>query len=239
MNQEIIPIELKLPFRTGSVNCYLVKTNTGFILVDTGSPGNNRELESKLDEYGCKAGNFHLILLTHGDFDHSGNAAYLRKKFNTKIAMLPEDSPMVERGDMFLTRKKGNFIQSRIVKTMFGFGKSQRFTPDLEITEGFDLTEYGLEAEVIHIPGHSKGSIGILVTDDTLICGDLLESTGGSENPKLNSLMDDLEAANQSIDKLNKLKIDTVYPGHGQPFTMNMFVARLDNKTISISLNIV
>jgi hydroxyacylglutathione hydrolase len=143
--------------------------------------------------------------------------------------MHPEDSPMVERGDMFLTRNKGNFIQSRIVKTMFGFGKSQRFTPDLEITDGFDLTEYGLEAEVIHIPGHSKGSIGILVTDDTLICGDLLESTGGSENPKLNSLMDDLEAANQSIDKLNKLKIDTVYPGHSQPFPMDTFLARLNH----------
>ena len=129
MSQEIISIELKLPLRTGRVNCYLVKTDTGFILIDTGSPGNTRELESKLSEYGCKAGHLHLILLTHGDFDHSGNAAYLRKKFDTKIAMHPKDSPMVERGDMFLTRKKGNFIQSWIVKTMFGFGKSQRFTP--------------------------------------------------------------------------------------------------------------
>ncbi|UCD08829.1 MAG: MBL fold metallo-hydrolase [Dehalococcoidales bacterium] len=225
MTQEIIPIELRLPFRTGSVNCYLVKTDNGFILVDTGSSSNCRELESRLDQLGCNYGNLHLILLTHGDFDHSGNAAYLRNKFDSKIAIHAEDSPMVERGNMFLTRKKGNFLQSWIVKTMFGFEKSQRFTPDLEITDGFSLTEYGLDARVIHIPGHSKGSIGILTVDGTLICGDLFESTDGSENPKLNSLMDDLESANNSIDKLKNLKINTIYPGHGQPFTMDMLSA--------------
>ena len=225
MSEDIIRIELKLPLRTGNVNCYLVETDTGFILVDTGSPSNRGELESKLDQFGCKSGNLHLILLTHGDFDHSGNAAFLRRKFDTKIAMHIEDSPMVERGDMFLTRKKGNRIQSWIVKTMFGFGKSQRFTPDLEITDGLNLAEHGLNAQVIHIPGHSKGSIGILINDGTLICGDLFESTGGSENPKLNSLMDDLQAANRSIDKLKNLKVGTVYPGHGQSFTLDTFFA--------------
>jgi len=233
MTREITTIELKLPFKTGSVNCYLVETDTGFILIDTGSPSNSSELESTLSEFGCNSGNLHLILLTHGDFDHSGNAASLRKKFNTKITMHAEDSPMVERGDMFLTRKKGNLMQSWIVKTMFGFGKSQRFSPDLEITDGFSLTEYGLKAEVIHIPGHSKGSTGILMADGTLICGDLFESTGGSDNPKLNSLMDDLEAANRSIDKLKNLKVDTVYPGHGQPFTMESFLVKYSEYNVS------
>ncbi len=225
MTQEIIPFEFKLPLRTGSVNCYLLKTDTGFILVDTGSPNNCSELESKLNEYECNSGNLHLILLTHGDFDHSGNAAYLRKKFNTKIAMHAKDSLIVEKGDMFLTREKGNFIQSWIVKTMFGFGKSQRFTPDLEIGDGFNLAEYGLNAIVIHMPGHSKGSIGVFYADGTLICGDLFESTGGSDNPKLNSLMDNLVAANASVGKLKTFRVNTVYPGHGQPFTMETFLS--------------
>ena len=67
------------------------------------------------------------------------------------------------------------------------------------------------------------------MTDGTLICGDLLESTGGSDSPKLNSLMDDLEAANQSIDKLKNLKIEVVYPGHGQPFRMDAFLTKLNH----------
>ena len=227
--QEIIPIQLKLPYRMGSVNCYLVKTDTGFILVDTGSSNKCMELERKLEQSGCNSEKLQIIILTHGDFDHTGNAAYIKKKYNTKIAMHPEDSPMVEQGNMFLNRKKGNFFQSWIVKTLFGFGKSQRFKPDLEITDGFDLTEYGLKAKVIHIPGHSKGSIGILTGDGKLICGDLLENTEKIDNPKINSLMDDLKTANKSIVMLKNLEVDIVYPGHGQPFTMNSFLTKLNN----------
>ena len=36
---------------------------------------------------GCKLGSLKLIVLTHGDFDHTGNAAYLRHKYAIKIAM--------------------------------------------------------------------------------------------------------------------------------------------------------
>ena len=223
MAQEIIPVQLKLPYRMGSVNCYLVKTDSGFILVDTGSPNKCMELENKLEQYGCNSDNLHLIFLTHGDFDHTGNAVYLRKKFNTKIAIHSEDSQIVERGDMFFNRKKGNFFQSWIVKTLFGFGKSKRFKPDLQITDGFDLAEYGLNAKVIHIPGHSKGSIGILTADGKLICGDLLENT---DNPKINSLMDDIETTDKSINKLSNLEVGMVFPGHGKPFTMDSFLTK-------------
>ena len=226
MNQEIIPIQLKLPYRMGNVNCYLAKTGTGVILVDTGSPKNCVELETELDQAGCNSTNLRLIILTHGDFDHTGNAAYIKKKYNAKIAMHPEDSQMVEQGDMFLNREKGNFIQSWIVKTLFGFGKSRRFKPDVEVTDGFDLTEYGLDARVIHIPGHSKGSIGVLTSDGQLICGDLFENTNENDSPKINSLMDDLEEAKRSINKLNNLKINNVYPGHGRSFRMDSFVLK-------------
>jgi len=229
MTQEIIPIELNLPFRMGNVNCYLVKINTGFILVDTGNSNKCTELERKLEQLGCNSGNLHLIILTHGDFDHTGNAAYIRKKFNTKITMHSEDSQMVERGDMFLNRKKGNFFQSLIVKTLFGFGKSQRFKPDLIITDGFNLNEYGFKAKVIHIPGHSRGSIGIITVEGDLFCGDLLANSDKHDRPTINPIMDDLEMANRSIEMLKNFEIDTVYPGHGKPFTINSFLTNLNN----------
>jgi hydroxyacylglutathione hydrolase len=50
-----------------------------------------------------------------------------------------------------------------------------------------------------------------------------LEST---DKPGLNSIMDDLMAANTSVEKLNKLSIKTVYPGHGKPFPMEVFTKR-------------
>ena len=85
----------------------------------------------------------------------------------------------------------------------------------------YDLSRYGSDAKVIHIPGHSKGSIGILTVGGDLICGDLLENTN---KPSLNSTMDDLTAANISVEKLKSLKVNTVYPGHGKPFQMELFL---------------
>ena len=110
MPQEIKTIRLPLPYHLGSVNCYLIATDTGNILIDTGGSNKRTDLEKELESAGCKPGNLKLIVVTHGDFDHTGNAAYLRKKFGTKIAMHADDSGMLEHGDMFWNRKKGNFL---------------------------------------------------------------------------------------------------------------------------------
>jgi len=221
MAQEILRIKLALPYRLGSVNCYLIRTDTGYVLVDTGSSNKRKELEEALTRTGCEPGNLNLIIITHGDFDHTGNAAYIRKKFRTKIAMHSDDSPMVEHGNMFLNRKKGNIFLKLITNNLFGFRKSQRFKPDLEVTDGFDLNEYGLNAKVIHIPGHSKGSIAIITVDGELICGDLLVNSDKIDDPKINTIIDDLEAADRSVIKLQNLEADMVFPGHGKPFKMS------------------
>jgi glyoxylase-like metal-dependent hydrolase (beta-lactamase superfamily II) len=213
MPQEINIITL------GGANCYLVKTGDGgFVLIDTGFPMKRSSLEKELEGAGCKPGNLVLIVITHGDFDHTGNAAYLRNKFATKIAMHPGESEVVESGNMILSRKNRPFL-SRIILSFFRLSKSDRFKPDLYVDNGYDLSRYGFDAKVYHIPGHSKGSIGILTTDGGLFCGDLLKNTS---KPILNSLIDDLATANVSLEKLKSLEIKTVYPGHGRPFPMEL-----------------
>jgi len=126
---------------------------------------------------------------------------------------------MVERGDMFWNREKSNILIKILAPAISGFGKSERFTPDVYVNDGDDLSEYGFDAKVIHIPGHSKGSIGILTPAADLFCGDLLENTG---KPGLSSIMDAPSTANASLEKLNSLSIKTVYPGHGGPFQMEV-----------------
>jgi glyoxylase-like metal-dependent hydrolase (beta-lactamase superfamily II) len=221
MAQEIKTIQLSMPFRLGTVNCYLIGTSTGYILVDTGSSNQRAELERELESAGCMPGDLKLILITHGDFDHTGNAAYLRNKFGAKIAMHPDDWGMIERGDMFSNRKRPNLLIRTMMSLLSGFGKKERCAPDVPLDEGYSLSEYGFEAQVIHIPGHSKGSIGVLTTSGDLICGDLFENIA---KPVLNSLMDDLEAANVSIKKVKSLEINTVYPGHGEPFPLDVLI---------------
>ena len=80
-----------------------------------------------------------------------------------------------------------------------------------------DLSDYGFHATVLSIPGHSKGSIGVLTAAGDLLCGDLFDNT---KSPVLNAIMDDLDAAHASVAKLSQLTIHTVYPGHGKPFPM-------------------
>ena len=217
MTLEIKTITTHFVFNT-YVNCYLVKTDTGFILIDTGRASKRTKLEKELESAGCQPGNLKPIVLTHGDFDHAGNAAYLCKKFGTRIAMHYDDSGMVERGDMFWNRKNPNILIRIIFDLFFGLSKSDRFKPDLYIEDGYDFSGYGFDAKASHIPGHSKGSIGILTAEGDLFCGDLLANI---KKPTLFSIIDDSTAANSSIEKLKCLKINTVYPGHGKPFPMS------------------
>jgi glyoxylase-like metal-dependent hydrolase (beta-lactamase superfamily II) len=221
MLQEIEIINL------GGVNCYLVKTGDGFILIDTGVSNRRTDLEKALASAGCKPGNLKLVILTHGDSDHADNCAYLRGKYGTKIALHYDDSGMVERGDMSWNRKAKPdkiSIMGRIISFVTPFvvrpGKFDTFKPDFAIDESFDLSEYGFNATVLHLPGHSKGSIGILTAGGDLFCGDLLSNIG---KPSC-LFIDDMADFNASVEKLESLGINTVYPGHGKPFPMELFM---------------
>ena len=228
MKKEIKTISLSLPYRLGDVNCYLIETDKGFLLIDTGSSNQRTRLDRELANAGCQPGNLKLIILTHGDFDHAGNAAHLRKKFGTQIAMHLDDAGMVEHGDIFWNRKKPNILARTLVRKItpvfFRFGRSARFKPDFFIDDGDDLSQYGLDATVLHIPGHSKGSIGILTADGDLIGGDLILKPEKSERPQLNSIIDDPAEANASVEKLKSLNIKTIYPGHSGSFPMDMLI---------------
>ena len=221
MTQTVKTISLTMPLKMGRVNCYLVRTDTGYVLIDTGVSSRRTDLDREIERAGCGPGRLKLIVLTHGDFDHSGNAAYLRAKHGARIAMHRDDSGMVERGDMFWNRKKTNIVIRMLAPILFGFGKLGRFSPDLYVEDGTGLSEYGFDSRVVHIPGHSRGSIGILTAFGDLFCGDLLENT---DKPAIGSLVDDPAAMQASVEELSHLGIGTVYPGHGQPFPMELFL---------------
>ena len=180
------------------VNCYLIEIGSDRILVDTGMPNQRSTIETELKKASCQSENLKLIILTHGDIDHCGNAAYLRQKFGTQIAMHHADLGMVEQGDMFWNRRKPNIFIKAIFGLLFGLDKSDRFKPDLYLKDGDNLAEYGLDAQILNLPSHSKGSIGILTTNGNLFCGDLL---GNTDKPKLWSIIDDRSAANASVEK--------------------------------------
>jgi glyoxylase-like metal-dependent hydrolase (beta-lactamase superfamily II) len=211
----------------GGVNCYLLDADGGFVLVDTGFAGKRSQLIADLESAGCKPGNLKLILLTHGDIDHVANAACLREKYGAKIAMHAEDAGMVEEGNMEKGRKPRPDRISLIglaiiligqVSSLFHMSlRFEKFHPDLFVEDDQDLAEFGLDARVVHLPGHSRGSIGVLTRGGELICGDLLWNM---RKPGLHFLVDDLKAHSASLRRLRALSVKTIYPGHGCPFRL-------------------
>ena len=204
-----------------NVNCYLVKTSIGYILIDTGLPKRRSDLVRELEAAGCRPGDLKLIIVTHGHLDHNGNTAYLRERYDAKIAMHGGDSAMTESGDMFMGMKGFTVAIIRLLLPLVGMSRYDSFRPDITLGDGHDLSEHGFDAKVVHISGHSKGSIGVLTAGGDLFCGDLLTNT---DRPAKNTLIDDSAELDASVEKLRTLEIGTVYPGHGKPFQMEQFV---------------
>lgn len=230
--QKIIRIDL------GTVNCYLLSVNGKFILVDTGGftfQGNPLDdkcalLDTKLAENGCFPGSLSAVLLTHGDLDHIANCRYLQEKYKVKI--------FIHQADLSLTRdltagkvlsnlkfaspamKAMSFLMGSLIRKMIKkiVAAYQEFTVDGFIDERTDLSQYGLDARVILLPGHTKGSIGILTNDGDLISGDVFANI---RKPGLAINALDFAALRKTVASLTDKNIRTVYPGHGTPFAFN------------------
>ena len=216
-------LEIKL-VGSGGVNCYLLKSGDHYLLIDTGFSNHRTHLEEELKRAGCLPGNLDQILVTHGDSDHVGNCAYLREKYGAKIAMHRNEVDAVKNGDPRLSRKIEYNLTGFMVRAILFFfilNKSDRFEPDLFIVDGYDLSEQGFNAQVLHLPGHSNGSLGVLTTEGDLFCGDLLSNF---RKPAPGFGIFDTTGFEASIEKLKKLSIKTVYPGHGKPFSWKQFI---------------
>ena len=199
----------------GMVNAYLIKTNDGFILVDTGVSQLLPQLEKALSEAGCTQDKLKMVLLTHGDTDHVGNALTLREKFGAAIAMHKADYPMVREGKPLTREAKGLIwkLMSRMNKRP---GKpNPNFEVTIFLTDDQRLDEYGVAAKIMHIPGHTPGSIAILTDDGQLIAGDIF---GNQRKPDLTPLVENRDELKASVEKLKQTKPKIIFPGHGKPF---------------------
>jgi glyoxylase-like metal-dependent hydrolase (beta-lactamase superfamily II) len=106
---------------------------------------------------GCTPGKLRLVVLTHGDVDHAGNAAYLRAKYGAQIAMHAGDKGMVEHGDAAWNRKAkpdfvtvtGRFIMAAgtLMERFRRSDSFEVFEPDLLVEDGFDLSDSSM-----HVP---------------------------------------------------------------------------------------
>ena len=208
----------------GMVNAYLVITGKNIFLIDTGFAMTRSKLENALEMQGIKPGDIKLVIITHGDMDHIGNCAYLQKKYELKVAVHKADAWLCTSGksiqnrkriESFLSKIKSSFFRTLVVKPLIKKFPLEAFEPDMILSDGQDLKNEGFDAKIIHIPGHSKGSIGILTSEGDFFSGDTINNR---KKPTVANIVENETELANSLEKIKALNIQTIYPGHGTPF---------------------
>lgn len=202
--------------KCGTDNCYIVSSGNDAVLVDTASGEGYEAVERECGKY-----NLRLIVLTHVHFDHAENAARLARRFGIPVAFHKADLELFESFDRQPLRSYG--LVGRIVLGMSlkVLRETKVEMPEnvIYLSEGDSLMEYGIDAKVIELPGHTKGSIGIDVEGKDLLVGDALDNW---VFPATGHLYTDWDAVKKSADKIRSLGARTLHYGHGKA-TENKF----------------
>lgn len=196
----------------GTDNCYIVSDGSKAILFDTASKENLQMVEDECSKYDLK-----LIVLSHPHFDHAENADALSKKFNVPVAYNEKDDGIFDDYDSQPLHSYGlvGFVVLKASLKVLSKTKVIRPQNRFFVKEGDTLAEYGFpDIKVTELPGHSKGSIGLLVADDALLAGDALDNW---IRRGMGHLYTDLEAEKRTVEKIRSFGKRTYYYGHGKP----------------------
>lgn len=157
-----------------------------------------------------------LIVLTHGHMDHCQNAAYLANALHIPIAMSEKDINLMP--DNRKQQMSAKTFLGRIVLSvsLYSFEKDSLdiFEPNIYLKNGDNLKEYGVDAEVVELPGHTNGSIGLEIEGDKLFVGDALMNMF---YPTVSMIYVDEQEMLSSAKFISELGEKTIYFGHGKP----------------------
>jgi len=190
---------------------YLIETPSGMILVDAGSRGWERRILSMLKESGRD--DLRLIVITHAHLDHYGSADAVRRATGAPIAAHREDAAAMLKGETHLGSVRG---WGRLVKWTMPVVERLLKPPstdtDIFVDDGWRLDEFGLDAFVVHTPGHTPGSISVVVEGGIVFAGDLVSARGWPHAQWFYAT--DWPEIGPSIKKLKKLEPVRVFTGH-------------------------
>src|SRR5881275_1431786 len=152
--------------RLGFVNCYLVREDDGFTLIDTGMSGQAQAIMQEAQKLGLPIAH---ILLTHAHVDHVGSLDALH-------AALPGAQVAIsERDARFLSGDKSLDPSEPQVPLRGGYPVCTT-KPTRLLHEGDRIGSL----EVIATPGHTPGHIAFLDTRNrAVIAGDVFQTLGG------------------------------------------------------------
>ncbi len=225
----------------GISNAYLLGTEEGFVLVDSGTPGNEKKILRAVREHLGKNPTPCAIVLTHGHFDHSGSALQLARRWGVRIHVHRMELPFVDGTDFYPPADPavGGFLAQ-----MMRFAPHQKTDLSPHVTT-LRLSELPWLAgwKIIETHGHSPGHISLFrPADGTLIAGDAFATVNLDSAIAVMSkrqqvsrppavFTPDWQNAERSVRRLAELDARVLAPGHGVP--MSGFAAQGELRDLS------
>ena len=219
----------------GKTNCYLLKANDGYLLIDTGYDKDYNSFLTGLRKHNIDVTNINYLLLTHHHDDHSGFVNKLLKETDLTIICHKLAKELLETGKNNMSNGGGYinkriYYLSRIYKL---FNQDWNFTfPPVNLREkdilvkgdnNTLLKELGINAKIIYTPGHTIDSISVILDNEIIFCGDAAMSWPLWAGIKYCTIfITDVEQFYKSWEKIIKSGVKMVYPAHGNPFSIEM-----------------
>lgn len=219
--KQIVPGLYSLDEIGDMVHCFLWEWEQGVTLIDTGMPNSAKVIMQALVANGYPLHQVKRIILTHGDADHMGAAAALKRATGAKVACHTVEKVILEKPSL---RQPTNVLLRPLFRliSLLPALRTRPVTPDELLVDGQELPE-GLT--VVHTPGHTPGHISLLHRGKRfLIAGDCLNNRRGKPEVPGAIFTPDMKNAQRSVWKLAKKHgddFDVIAFGHGEPILSN------------------
>jgi hydroxyacylglutathione hydrolase len=209
----------------GVVRCYLIQ-DKGTILIDGGTPDKLDKFLKFITKVSIDPKQVTLIIQTHGHWDHIGSTKAIKEVTGAQIAMHEPDKEWLEKSLNQLPPGVTNWGKV-LMGLMSRYMRSAKLTPtkvDITLQDAdFSLIPYGIPGKVIYTPGHTQGSVSVLLENGDTFVGDLMmNSMPFGFKPCLPIFAEDPKKVKESCRLLLDMGAKKFYPGHGNTFSSDV-----------------